>query len=281
MTNVMNMSHTETRSESLGPIYPTPPGQDPSVLVNLEGKVRVISLNRPSCLNAIDIHLLRALHGEISRAVDDEQTNVIVLRGEGRAFCAGDDLIEQLNSGSLTDSQMKEFVDLLQDITKKLMLGCKLSIALVHGWAIGGGFSWTLNCDFGIWAESAIAYLPELRFGMFVSGGASYLLPKAIGRMNASEMAMTAPKISANALKDLGVAWRVVPESDLLETGLQLAHQLALLPTQAVQSFKRACISSDRESLLSALQFEAEACIAGAKDPDTVVRIKNFMESRQ
>ena len=121
-------------------------------------------------------------------------------------------------------------VEELQRVTRHLMLGDKPVVGLVHGWAVGGGFSWTLNCDLTLWAESAKARLPEVGLGMFVSGGLSLLLPRVAGRMAASEITWLGPRLDAVRLLALGIAWRVVPDDALLDEGLALATQLAELP---------------------------------------------------
>jgi enoyl-CoA hydratase/carnithine racemase len=252
----------------------------PSVLSTRQGGLAIVSLNRPQRLNAIDIHLLRALDAALADALADDAVRAIVLRGEGRAFCAGDDLMAQLEVGTLDPQEMQAFVDLLQRITVHLMLGDKPVVGLVQGWAIGGGFSWTLNCDLTLWAAGAQAYLPEAAFGLFVSGGASFLLPRTVGRMPAAAMTLLAPKLGADELHRMGIAWRVVPDDELLSQGLALAGQLAQLPPDAARRVKRALLAPDREALQAALRLEAQACLAGARDPQTLARIQAFLGSR-
>jgi enoyl-CoA hydratase/carnithine racemase len=253
---------------------------DACVLSRQDGCVRVISLNRAHRLNAIDLTLLQDLNEALRDALDDPTVKVLVMRGEGRAFCAGDDLVEQLKGGTLTPQELKIFVDLLQQVTVQLMMGPKPVVGLVQGWAIGGGFSWTLNCDLTIWADTARAYLPEVGFGMFVSGGASFLLPRIMGRMSSFEMALLSPKLSAQQLNELGIAWRVVPEESLYSAGLAVARKLAELPENAAAQFKRLLLEPDRKSILNALEAESVACINGASDPKTLDRIQSFLQAK-
>lgn len=250
------------------------------VLSHQEGAVRVISLNRAHRLNAIDLNLLKDLNGALDEAIKDPDIKVLVLKGEGRAFCAGDDLVEQLKGGALPPEELKSFVGLLQLVTEQIMLGPKPVVGLVQGWAIGGGFSWTLNCDLTIWAESARAYLPEVGFGMFVSGAASYLLPRMMGRMSTFDFTLLSPKLTANQLKEHGIAWRVVPDDVLYEEGMKAARQLAELPEGAAMGFKKVMLDPDRIAVINALQLEADACIKGAADPKTLERIQSFLMAR-
>ncbi len=260
-----------------------PPLERPSaepVLTRRDGAVCVVSLNRPERLNAINIELLLALNRALAEALSDDAVRCVVLRGEGRAFCAGDDLVDQLEAGEMSAAEMQAFVDELQQVTRHLMWGDKPVLGLVQGWAVGGGFSWTLNCDLCLWAESARATLPEVGFGLFVSGGLSLLLPRAVGRMAAAEMTLLGPRLDAPRLLELGVAWRVVPDAQLLESGLTLAHQLAALPPEAARQLKRAFAAPDRAALEAALTQEATACAAAACDPQTMARIRNFLAAR-
>jgi enoyl-CoA hydratase/carnithine racemase len=250
------------------------------VLSQQEGYVCVISLNRAHRLNAIDLKLLQDLNDALREALNNPTVRVLVLRGEGRAFCAGDDLVEQLKGGVLTPEELKTFVNLLQQVTVQLMMGSKPVVGLVQGWAIGGGFSWTLNCDLTIWSETARAYLPEMGFGMFVSGAASFLLPRMMGRMATFEMALLTPKLSAQQLKELGIAWRVVPDESLYTEGMAVARKLAELPEGAAKQFKKALLEPDRRSVLSALETESHACISGAADPKTLERIQSFLTAK-
>ena len=239
--------------------------------------MRVVSLNRPQRLNAITIELLRDLNAALADAQADPAVRALVLCGEGRAFCAGDDLVAQLDIGPASAAALRPFVDELQRVTRQLMLGDKPVVGLVHGWAVGGGFSWTLNCDLTLWAESARARLPEVGFGMFVSGGLSLLLPRAAGRMAAAEMTWLGQPLDATRLHALGVAWRVVPDDTLLDDGMALAAQLADLPEHAARQLKRSLLAPDRQALEAALEFETEACVAAVGNPQTLARISHFM----
>ena len=87
-------------------------------------------------------------------------------------------------------------------------------IGAINGWAVGGGFEWAINCDFPIWAESARAFFPELKWGMFVTGGVSSLLPALAGLQTAREMMFLGERYDAKALLEKGVAWRVVPDAE-------------------------------------------------------------------
>ena len=101
-----------------------------------------------------------------------------------------------------------------------------------------------------------------------------------MGRMSAFELSLLSPKLTARQLKDLGIAWRVVPEDALYAEGMAVAAKLAELPDGAVMQFKRALMEPDKESVLNALKTETEACISGAADPKTLERIQCFLQAK-
>src|SRR3954465_9562727 len=182
--------------------------------LNDEG-VRTITLNRPDSLNAMNDALVRAVSRAFRDASGDAATNVIILTGAGRAFCAGDDRREHVHPE--TEAEAREFVEAIQDPTRATVLGDKPVVGAINGWAVGGGFEWAINCDFSIWAESARAFFPEVSLNLFVTGGVTALLPALVGLNRAREMLFFGERFDAAALLELGVAWRVVPDGELLQ----------------------------------------------------------------
>jgi enoyl-CoA hydratase/carnithine racemase len=251
-----------------------------AVLVRDDGAVRVISLNRPQRLNAINGDLVRALDAALAAADSDANVRAILLTGEGRAFCAGDDLPEQIEITKAGPERLVAQLEALQVITRRLMLGNKSVVGAFHGWAIGAGFSWALNCDLGLWAEGTRGYLPEVPFGMFVTGGLSFLLPRLVGPMIARELLLLGRRIDADELHRRGAALRVVPAEKLQEEALAVAHQLAALPNVAAAEVRRVFAQADRAALLDALRAESEACLATLRDPEAVARMQSFLKQK-
>lgn len=248
-----------------------------AVLVHDDGAVRVVTLNRPERLNAIDMAMLDGLDAALAGAEADMGVRAILLRGAGRAFSAGDDLDEQQAIGAAGIAAIRRQVAVLQRISEHILFGTKTVVAAVHGWAVGGAFAWTLNCDFTLWAEGARAFLPEIPMGLFVSGGATILLPRCAGPRVAHEMIYRGRRLDAGELAAAGIAGRVVAGSDLEAEAMALARELAGLPRAAVSAAKRALIEPHRAALRLALEREAEACIAGAADPETLSRMKQIL----
>jgi enoyl-CoA hydratase/carnithine racemase len=244
------------------------------------GLVRVVTLNRPHRLNAIDMAMLDGLDSALAGAEAAASVRAILLAGAGRAFTVGDDLDAQQEISAAGAGAIKRQVEVLQRISERMLFGAKPVVGAVQGWAVGGGFAWTLNCDFTLWAEDAKGFLPEIAYGLFVSGGASWLLPHLAGLAFAREMIFRGRRMAAAELLAAGVASRVVPAEKLQAEAMALAQELAALPAEAVARAKRALVDPDRAALEAAMRMEAEACIAGAGDPATLARLKDVAKRK-
>ncbi|MDP2120241.1 MAG: enoyl-CoA hydratase/isomerase family protein [Hoeflea sp.] len=241
--------------------------------VTAEG-VRTISLNRPHAMNAMN----RLLIDEISVAFDDANrdpgTRAIILTGEGRAFCAGDDRHEHVHPE--TEEEARAVVDAIQRATVAIVMGAKPVVGAINGWAVGGGFEWAINCDFPIWAESAKGFFPEVSLNLFVTGAVTSILPNIVGAVKAREMLFLGRRYSAAELKEIGVAWKVVADNELLAEAEAVASQLAALPTLSTRAMKRVLNQATAGGLHQALQLETEATVAGFLDPETTRLLKDF-----
>ena len=236
--------------------------------------VRTITLNRPGSLNAMN----RQLIDDVSRAFDDANadpaTRAIIFTGEGRAFCAGDDRHEHVHPEN--EAQARDVVDAIQRATRAIVFGAKPVVGAINGWAVGGGFEWAINCDFPIWAESAKGFFPEVSLNLFVTGAVTSLLPSLVGLNKAREMLYLGNRYTAEALQEMGVAWRVVADDRLMDEAHSTASQLSQLPPLSTRAMKRALNQCATGDLNRALQLETEATIAGFLDPETTERLKDF-----
>ena len=236
--------------------------------------VRTITLNRPQAMNAMN----RSLIDDVARAFDDanrdQETRAIIFTGAGRAFCAGDDRHAHVHPE--TEEEARAVVDAIQRATVAIVFGAKPVVGAINGWAVGGGFEWALNCDFPIWAESAKGFFPEVSLNLFVTGAVTSILPSLVGPLKAREMLFLGQRYSAAELKEIGVAWQLVPDSELLAEAEGVASQLAALPTLSVRAMKRVLNHATAGGLHQALQLETEATVAGFLDPETTRLLKDF-----
>ena len=248
---------------------------DEPILSNVVKGVCTIVLNRPARLNAINPELVAGLDRALRAAHRDPETRVIVLRGAGRAFCSGDDLVDFPRQAA-SEAVARRFVESLQEITRLIVQGEKVVLGAVHGWAVGGGFEWALNCDLLLMAEGTRCFMPETQLGMVPTGAATALLPRTVGRQRALALILLGERIDATQALEMGLAWRVAPEADLFEEAQAQAERIAALPPRGVLDTKRLLSAPSPASLEEALARETEAVVSAFVSPETAARVARF-----
>lgn len=238
------------------------------VLCERREGICILSLNRPDKLNAINAAMIDALNAALAKALTSATDRVILLRGEGRAFCAGNDLeaSQEQAAVEVTTAQVSDHAAKLQAISRRLLLGGKPVVGAIHGWAAGAGFEWALNCDLTVWGRSTRAFFPELSLGLFPTGGALSLLPRFVGLAKAQEMMLLGEQYDAETLRELGLAGRVVADEAVFEEALSLARRLTALPPQAVARWKKALYTAATTSIEDTLDLEATALVEAICD---------------
>jgi enoyl-CoA hydratase/carnithine racemase len=235
-------------------------------LVERADAVCTLVLNRPGKLNAVNIELASALDRAIAEVSADDSVRVVILRGAGRAFCAGNDL--DATSGAVADGLDQRLFEAhardLQSVTRRILESDKVFIAAVHGWAVGAGFDWAINCDLSVWGKSARAFFPELAIGMFPTGAVTALLPRVVGASKAREMLLLGGKYGAGDLLKLGLATRVVSDSSVVKTAFREAKRISEFPVGAVALLKEALRRAATLPLEDVLELEVECLVAAA-----------------
>lgn len=249
------------------------------VTLHNQGPVSIVTLNRPDRLNAMSGPLMAELHQALVAAHADPDTRAIVFTGAGRAFCAGDDL-KEFTHQSASPAAVADMCDQIQQITRDLMFGPKLVIGAIHGYAVGGGFEWVLNCDMSVAADNLVAFFPEMSLGHFVTGGVTQLLPQTVGYQKAMELFVLGERVDAATLLRLGLVNRVVPLAEMMDTALALANQVAARSTLATGLLKRVMTTGLSNQLAGALEQERQAAMACFANPDTAARIAQKTQSR-
>lgn len=209
-----------------------------TILVDQDGPVALVTLNRPQKHNAINTPMLRELTAAL-RAIDaNPDLRVCVMRGAGeRAFCAGADLNELVGNGPFEQrAQNRLWIDLFHTIES---IG-KPVIAAVHGYAAAGGTELTLACDLVIAADDAQFALTEIRVGVVPGAGACVRLPRWVGRAKAKEILMTGDFVPAAEAHRIGLINQVVPRDQLMAATMALAEKLASKSPLAIAAAKRA-----------------------------------------
>jgi enoyl-CoA hydratase/carnithine racemase len=239
-----------------------------------DGGVRTITLNRPERLNAMNRRLIDDVALAFDDAQQDPSTKAIIFTGAGRAFCAGDDRREHVQPAD--EAEARDLVVAIQRATEAIVFGPKPVVGAINGWAVGGGFEWAINCDFPIWAAGAKGFFPEVSLNIFVTGAVTSLLPAMVGLLKAREMLFLGERYDATTLQALGVAWRVVPDEELMTVAREVAGRLAGLPSLAAGTMRRVLNLTASTNLVEALRLETEATVAGFLDPETTRLLSDF-----
>lgn len=234
-----------------------------------------VTLTRPERLNAISGALLEDLISALEAAFADPLTAAVVLTGAGRAFCSGDDL-KEFDLQTESAAAILRHVTAIQQVTRLLLGADKPVIGAVHGYAVGGGFEWLLNCDLVVAADDLVAFFPEMDWGQFVTGGVTHLLPLTVGYQRAMELLLLGERQDAARLEALGIVNRVVPRQALLETAMALATRLAAKSRFSVARLKTALNRELGAPLWRAVAHEQAVTVEAFGHPETVERIKGF-----
>ncbi|SCY71084.1 Enoyl-CoA hydratase [Microvirga guangxiensis] len=228
-----------------------------SITLSVADAVATITLNRPSVLNAIDAETARAFLNSLKRIAEHTDVRAIVLRGEGRAFCAGGD-VARFGQGD-PETAIDEIIAPFHEALRLLASLPQPSIAAVQGAAAGAGFSLALACDFAIAADNARFTLAYARIGVCPDGSATYQLPRIVGLRKAKELALLADTIDAAEAFRVGIINKVVPAADLDKECADLAARLASGPSAAYQRIRDLLTSSFERNLESQLEAEHQA----------------------
>jgi enoyl-CoA hydratase/carnithine racemase len=212
------------------------------VLYETDEKVGIVTLNRPDKLNALSMELRLEMERMLHQADEDKSTSVIVLRGEGRAFCVGFDLggggSDPAKSAFRTNAL--KYHERLGISLKALMTPWNLRkpvIASVQGYAIGGGCELAMFCDLTIAADDAEFGEPEV---LFSQAGPGIVMPLIIGHKKARELLYFGDRIDAQTALELRMINRVVPAADLRSATLKYAKRLSLIAPEALAAAKLA-----------------------------------------
>lgn len=224
-------------STALQPEAAALPEEAPSLLVEARGAVRVVTLNRPAALNAIDVGLHVALGRVWDRLAADPGARAVVLTGAGRAFSAGGDLAHIQAMQADPDLRRAE-MDLAATLVRR-MLACPLPVvAAVNGPAVGLGATLTVLSDLVLIADDAYLADPHVPVGLTAADGGVSLWPAHLGLHRAKEYLLLGDRIPAAVAVELGLANRAVPGDELLDEALALAGRLAAQPAHAVRTTK-------------------------------------------
>jgi 2-(1,2-epoxy-1,2-dihydrophenyl)acetyl-CoA isomerase len=243
------------------------------------GSVLSIRLNRPDKFNSFNREMALALISTLHACNNDPAVRAVVITGEGKAFCAGQDLGEALDAnGPGIKTIVKEHYNPIILAIRQLK---KPVIAAVNGVAAGAGANIALACDIVLAARSASFIQAFSKIGLIPDSGGTFTVPRILGFNLASALMITGDKLSAEDAKNAGAVYKVFDDAVLMEEAMKLATTVAALPTRAIAMTKELLNMSHSNSLEQQLQAEMMSQVEAAQSYDYNEGVKAFLEKRK
>jgi 2-(1,2-epoxy-1,2-dihydrophenyl)acetyl-CoA isomerase len=243
--------------------------------------VLTLTLDRPDVLNSFNALMAEELLTSLRSAAHDDEVRAIRLTGNGRAFCAGQDLAEVLprdddsmpDLGDVVARQYTPIVRTIRTIEKPV-------VCAVNGVAAGAGANIAFACDLIVASEDATFIQSFTKIGLIPDSGGSFILPRIIGMQRATALAMLGDKLTAKTAKEWGLVYDLVPGAVLGDTSFDLARRLAAMPTRALGLTKRAFNAGTHNDLDAQLALEEELQREAGRTEDYAEGVRAFMAKR-
>ncbi len=247
-----------------------------NVLVEKDGAVVVVTLNRPQALNALSYALVKDLSLAMQELDQDDEVRVIIVTGGEKVFAAGADIKEMADRGPF-DERIQErltYRDKINKITKPV-------IAAVSGFALGGGCELAMSCDIIIASETARFGQPEVNLGIIPGSGGTQRLTHLLGKHRAMELVLTGDAISATEAERLGLVNRIFPVELFLEEAKNIARKIAAKPVLAIKAAKEAVLKAANAPLDEGLDYERKSFYLLFASEDRSEGMRAFLEKRK
>jgi len=244
--------------------------------------VAMLTLNRPLALNALCFEMLAEMNAALDGIRDEGRTRALLMTGAGRAFCSGADLVKGTGAGNtsagfdagrILETQLNPLIERLNVLPVPI-------VTAVHGAVVGAGCSIALAADIVICARSAYFMLAFTKAGLMPDSGATWLLPRLVGRARANAMMFLAEKVGAETALQWGLIHQMADDDELLATARALAASLARGPTRAFALLRQALSRSASSSLSDALQLERSLQRQAGLTEDFAEGVAAFREKR-
>lgn len=251
-----------------------------SIILEKSHGVGTITMNRPKVFNSFNAAMREAMLGALSDCEADPSVRCIVITGEGKAFCAGQDLAEISDPDSAPT-----FEQLLDEgyniIALKIRNMPKPVVAAVNGVAAGAGANLALACDIVVACESANFIQAFSKIGLIPDTGGTWMLPRLVGMARATALMMSGEKISAKEALDMGMIYRCFDDELFAGNAQILARTLAEMPTQALAITKKLLNQSFNNDFASQMKMETQCQGEAASTEDYTEGVKSFIEKRK
>jgi enoyl-CoA hydratase/carnithine racemase len=249
-----------------------------AVLSEDRGPVRVLTMNRPRALNALNPELKQGLMEALAAAEADEKVGAVVLTGAGRAFSAGGDLKVFAGMAERADAREVERYTSL-GFPRAFAAFEKPLVAAVNGLAVGWGFTVSLMCDLRVMSREASLRCGFVRVGVTPEFGSSALLPRMVGLGRALDLALTAREVSAAEALELGLASRLAEPGEVVERAVELARAIAAHPAPAVRMAKALLRHGSQNGLADTLEYEITCFRRALATPEHREAVQAMLEA--
>jgi enoyl-CoA hydratase len=250
--------------------------EEDRVLITHEGKIGIVTLNRPEALNALSPEMLSSVCKALEELDQDDAIRAIILTGSQRAFAAGADIkvMAPASPMDMMRTNTKQYWDRIRQIGKPL-------IAAVSGYIFGGGCELAMHCDLIVASESARFAHPEIKLGIMPGAGGTQLMTKAIGPYRAMEMILTGEPLSARRAYEFGLVNRLVPVERYLDEAKELAQMIAERPPVAVRMARQAIRHGIENTFREGMELERCNFMLLFDTQDQAEGMKAFLEKRE
>lgn len=252
----------------------------PSIELQIENSVAKITFNRPESFNSFNREMALLLQKTLEECSANPEVRAIVLTGNGKAFCAGQDL-KEVTSPELNPGFRKILEEHYNPIIERIRAIEKPIIAAVNGVAAGAGANIALACDIVVASEIASFIQAFSKIGLIPDSAGTFFLPRLIGFQKASALMMLGDKVSAKDAEQLGMLYKVFSVETFHEEVNALGIQLAQMPTKALGLTKRLLNQSLTHTLEEQLAMESELQIEAAESEDYAEGVNAFIEKRK
>ncbi len=250
-----------------------------TLIIDQQGSVVILRLNRPQVFNSFNREMALALQNKLDELSHNQDVRAIILTGEGKAFCAGQDLAEVVaTDGPTMQTILSEHYN---PIIRKIREIPKPVIAAINGVAAGAGANIALACDITLASQNASFIQAFSKIGLIPDSGGTFFLPRLIGFQRASALAMTGEKVSAADALQIGMIYKVLPTETFMDEVLAIAHEIASMPTYALSLIKSALNASMTNNLNTQLDVEEILQIKAGQSADFKEGVNAFIEKRK
>lgn len=281
MPHDLAVAPPDRRRAHLSPAQSAPPVNFTTILFSISEGVALLSLNRPDQLNSFNPQMHREVQAALEQLRTTPEARVLLLTGEGRAFCAGQDLGDRNVAPGQASPDLGQSIEQFYNPLVRALRDLPLPvICAVNGVAAGAGANLPLACDLVLAARSASFIQAFCKLGLIPDSGGTWLLPRLVGMARAKALAMLGNRLSAEQAEQWGLIYQCVDDSQLRDEAMSLARHLARQPTYGLSLIKHSLNASLHNSFDQQLELERDLQRLAGGSEDYREGVSAFMEKR-